>query len=577
MAPESKLRGLSIRSMIIVESALQEVMPMRIRSFELSLLSWRAFSGANAKVEASQRRLSSGLRVNAASDDAGSIGMSQSFKGQVNGLIRASQNAVDGISLLQVAESALVEIHGLLQRANELSVQAANDTLTTSDKQVIQVEITGILAEVDRISEITTFNGRHILSKYGNSTAVARVVTGLKSGWLRNAANVILANYGISGDGSPLRIVLETSGTESAWISGTPGLNNRLDNLELHVNLADIGLSDTPDGGIGPIYDDRMIARALTQAVLARHSEYNNLPDWFRSGTADYIAGGDELFSADIAAYGLANVINAIGTPWINDSIHRSSAYLATKYMASRLGFFTMADFMGLMSGGLDFDTSFGLTVGVPVATFLVEFMAPGPGGGADFASTFNLTDADVGAIGGGDASSVIPNGGTFTNDPLAPDFATVLGFGATDENEFILQVGPNKNQTIKFSIPSVSTLGLNLLGIDVVGRADEAIQHFQTAIHTLSAIRGQLGSVTNRLEHAMSNNSVLTENQQSSYSRIVDADMAIEIAVYTRHQLMLSASTAALAQANSLRAHVMWLLRDLVDGGFQARADSAQ
>ncbi len=535
---------------------------MRVRSSELALLGWRALDRASTSLDKSQRRLSSGLRVSRAADDAANLSMSQSISGQISGLKRASQNAVDGISLLQVAESALSEIHGLLQRANELAVQAVNSTLTRQDRETIQEEVNDVLAEIDRITEMTTFNDKPIFGTSGQSTMLARVVTGLRTGWLKRSAEVILNNYGIQGDGVPLKVVLENSGAEAAWISGTPEVGNRLAGLTLHINVAEIDLADG-----GPIYNDRKIARALTQAVLARHSEYYNVPDWFRSGVADYISGRNEQLEQDISTYTLAGVVGALSTPWVEDSIHQSAGYLAVRYMESRLGFFTMKDFMSMMSGGLDFNTALSLTVGVSDATFVSDFLAPGPGGGEDFASTLIINDPnDVGGIGGGDASTVIPNGDGYTENPLSPQFRLELDAGV-DPTQYSFQVGPNERQTIEFEIPSLSTFSLGLLGIDIVNNPGAAITKFQTAIQTVSSVRASLGSVTNRLEHVVNSNNVMAENQTAAYSRLVDADMASELTTHTRNQLLLSASAAIMAQANSIRQNVLWLLRDMFSG----------
>lgn len=108
-------------------------------------------------------KLSSGYRINRASDDAAGLSISEKMRWQVRGLDKASRNAEDGASLIQVAEGALNEMHDMLQRANELATQAANDTNTSMDRQAIQKEIDQILEEIDKISEDTTFNTKPIL------------------------------------------------------------------------------------------------------------------------------------------------------------------------------------------------------------------------------------------------------------------------------------------------------------------------------------------------------------------------------------------------------------------------------
>jgi flagellin len=113
-------------------------------------------------------QLSSGLRINKAADDSAGLAVSEKLKNQVRGLNQAQRNAQDSVSMLQVAEGALNETHGLLSRLRELAVQAANDTLTDSDRLHIQAESNQLLAEIDRIAASTQFNGTKLLSGAGS-------------------------------------------------------------------------------------------------------------------------------------------------------------------------------------------------------------------------------------------------------------------------------------------------------------------------------------------------------------------------------------------------------------------------
>ena len=118
-------------------------------------------TGQQAK---SSEKLSSGYRINRAADDAAGLTISEKMRSQVRGLNKASDNAQDGISLIQTAEGALNEAHSILQRMNELATQAANDTNTTSDRNAIQAEIDALTSEIDRIASTTQFNTQNLLS-----------------------------------------------------------------------------------------------------------------------------------------------------------------------------------------------------------------------------------------------------------------------------------------------------------------------------------------------------------------------------------------------------------------------------
>ncbi|MDL0420939.1 flagellin [Caldifermentibacillus hisashii] len=150
--------------------------------FFCSLLNtYRQLSTANAAQSKSMEKLSSGLRINKAGDDAAGLAISEKMRGQIRGLDMAAKNAQDGISLIQTAEGALNETHSILQRMRELSVQASNDTNTAADREEIQKEISQLIEEIDRIANTTEFNTKKLLNgaagldAKSNNTAVSVV------------------------------------------------------------------------------------------------------------------------------------------------------------------------------------------------------------------------------------------------------------------------------------------------------------------------------------------------------------------------------------------------------------------
>jgi flagellin len=139
-------------------------MGLRINQNIEALNAHRNLNSTAGSLSKSMEKLSSGLRINRAADDAAGLAISEKLRGQVKGLNQAVRNAQDGISLIQTAEGALNETHSLLQRMRELSVQAANGTLNTGDRGAIQKEISSLLAEVDRIATTTEFNTASLLN-----------------------------------------------------------------------------------------------------------------------------------------------------------------------------------------------------------------------------------------------------------------------------------------------------------------------------------------------------------------------------------------------------------------------------
>jgi len=138
-------------------------MGLRINSNIEALNAHRNLLGTTSNLAKVMERLSSGLRINKAADDAAGLAISEKLRSQVNGLHQAVRNSLDGISLIQTAEGALSETHSILQRMRELAVQAANETLTSADRNQLQAEVDNLLSEMDRIANSTEFNTKKLL------------------------------------------------------------------------------------------------------------------------------------------------------------------------------------------------------------------------------------------------------------------------------------------------------------------------------------------------------------------------------------------------------------------------------
>jgi flagellin len=143
---------------------------MRINHNIAALNTYRQLTAGTLAASKSMEKLSSGLRINRAGDDAAGLAISEKMRGQIRGLEMAAKNAQDGISMIQTAEGALNETHAILQRMRELAVQAANDTNTTADRDEIQKEIDQLVNEIDRIGNTTEFNTQKLLSGGINGT-----------------------------------------------------------------------------------------------------------------------------------------------------------------------------------------------------------------------------------------------------------------------------------------------------------------------------------------------------------------------------------------------------------------------
>lgn len=456
---------------------------MRINLNLPALQSWGSLNKNHSKLNKHMSYLSSGMRINSASDDAAGLAISEKMRAQIRGLNQASRNIQDGISLLQTAEGGLNEIHALLQRGRELSFQASNDTNNSNDRDALQTEVNLFLEEINSIGKKTEFNTRKVLNggqinspaisissiDGSGGTGVTTTLTDeelalqsiLRSA-LKQSEEMISQYFGLTANGQNLKIILEqgSPGGTLAYVSSsyylnTPGAGF---NLELHIEMADFLPPDWPNGGSAPIYNDRIIAHEMTHAVMAATLNWGEnsdgtlaIPKWFREGTAEFIHGGDERVYAD-AYYsragetvedGYRNLIS--NNPLVDEgslsSEDYSTGYTAVRYLHEAIK----------AKGGSGIKEIFDVLEQNPNLYNLndaIQYVANQHGGSlglgfnnitsfkAEFANEavdfiiqkMNLTNADTGAIGGLDsdngpektATTVVADTDSLTDNPTA-------------------------------------------------------------------------------------------------------------------------------------------------------------
>lgn len=223
----------------------------------MSLNAQRNLNSTTSSLSTTIQRLSSGLRINSAKDDAAGLAISERFSTQINGLDQASRNANDGISLAQTAEGAMEEITNNLQRIRELSVQSANATNSDDDRDALQSEVTQLLKEIDRVANQTNFNGKSLLD---GSFAGSLFQVGANSGQTIQVGSIVDANVDALGTSS-----FSTSGTiAGSEVSGTATADTTLTGLGVSVTDADGNVTDIALGDItvkeGQDYNDAIAA-----------------------------------------------------------------------------------------------------------------------------------------------------------------------------------------------------------------------------------------------------------------------------------------------------------------------------
>ncbi len=578
------------------------------------LFASRMLSSGQGQKETSMQRLSSGLRINSASDDASGLAISDRMTTKIRGLNQAARNINDGASLLQTAEGAMQEITNLLQRGRELAVQAGSAALTQSDKDSLQEEIVQIKAEIDRIGEVTTFNGQFILkpSSTGATDSLLQdkidVQNGLRTGWLQNTEQMIIDGFGLEGIGSDLEIVYEEDSGNGyvAWVTNSySSVTREAVNQELHIDLSDFTPVTDQNGGTAPYYNDRIIAHEMVHAVMGVTMNTLDLSTWFQEGSAELIQGADErllgALNSRLAANGndidaaVNGMVATIGGAW-NDGSNPTllNEQYATSYVALRFlhdeikaaGGTGIDELMGLLSDNrtdngyaldqalADVQAAHSSFAYADEASFLSAFTAT-DGVGFDYMKEMytsgDLNNLDTGAIGGLDADggevltaeTVVPNGATYDEDPMT-GFNTIwedLSLETDVASTITLQVGTEARQSIDVSTMGVSVETLNIDDVDIAVNYDLAIVKFDEALRLVDSSRGEIGAQMNRLEVAAAVAVNMSENLSAARSRILDADIAQETSAMTRQSILEQASVSMLAQAGSAPQLALQLL----------------
>lgn len=573
-------------------------MSITINTNVASLNSQRHLTQSQGSLNTAMQRLSSGVRINSAKDDAAGLAISDRMTSQIRGMNQAARNLNDGISMLHTAEGALQEVTNMIQRGRELAVQAGNDaTLSSSDKASLQEEVGQLMSEIDRIAETTTFNGISLLNRGQAAPAEAGeqqdVLDGLKSSWLEQSEQRILDEYKLSASGVEFSVdFIEDSGNGfAAWVlPGSPDANGIAQSIELTIDLSDFDPADTDY--------DRIIAHEMTHAIMAANMDFTTggLSTWFKEGTAEFMAGGDERLFTEITNAagasttakidGLQDTISA-GTGGISTSAEYAASYAATRYMHEEIQAAggtgidevmvylrdnaggTLSDALADVQGryaGLGFNDE---------TSFLADFQ--GAAGTAYTEALWDdgkLTNADVGAIGGADADggavltaeSVVPDTSNYSDDPLAGfdelwpnvDSGTALDALASVS----IQVGANAGETISFDLGAADTEALNIDTVDISQDSSLAIVRFDEALTKIDSLRGNMGAVMNRLESSIAGLNNAVEQASAARSRILDADIALETTAMTKGNILQQAGASMLAQANQAPQLALSLLQ---------------
>lgn len=496
-------------------------MGLYVNTNNASINARRNLNATTKQTSQSFQRLSSGLRINSAKDDAAGLAISERMTSQIRGINQAVRNAGDGVSLAQTAEGALQETTNILQRMRELSVQSANDTNKTEDRESIQNEMTQLTSELDRIAEKTTFNNQKILDG-GFSGAKFHV-----------------------GANSNETITVNVKDARA----GTLGSMARVDSASVTAGDANGQNEGVNDNAFG----------ADTIAIKSKGAGVHAIRQ--TSAADDNVS----LDSTDRASSAIAKASA------INDSTEFHGVKATVTETVANLGKVTATNF----------DPTNNLTVNGVTITGIQTQNDDGDGTLVD---AINAVADETGVIAkmndqhelvltADDGRNVKIDAQNVTGiADVAPTevFRGGLSLQSDDNIEFRDGAAPANalgDMGVIGLSASEQTIGRNndfaVDTIDVTTRAgaNEAIDILDQALKQVTESRGGLGAIQNRMESTVRNLEVASENLQSSRGRIQDADFALETAKFSKNQIMQQAGVNILAQANQSPNLAMSLL----------------
>jgi len=489
-----------------------------------SLNSQRSLNSSQGALNTALQRLSSGLRINSAKDDAAGLAISERMTSQIRGLNQAARNANDAVSLSQTAEGALVSASDILQRMRELAVQSANATNSASDRNALQDEVSQLAQELDRIATTTNFNGRNL---FDGSFGTAQFQVGANANQTIgvSTANLRTTNYG----NNQVKSGASGSGIGAGTLAAT--------------DQAITGGDITINGAIGS--KDITVAAKSSAKTIA--DQVNNL-----SGETGVTATA----RTDVKA-----TFDAAGSYALTVQSDNSTAETITFSLGSATG----DDLSAAVAAFNDKSAKTGVTASLNADKSAVILT--------------NATGNDITL-----ADTATENAGTTVLQAVEADGKTNIGSAITlakdttaDRSIVVGQVVFDSEKT--FSV-SQAAGGTNLLGaagavatastlnkvsevdISSVDGSNKALKTIDSALALINGQRASYGALQNRLEATISNLQTTSENLSASRSRIRDADFAAETAALTRAQILQQAGVAMLAQANALPNNVLSLLR---------------
>ncbi|MGE6577509.1 flagellin [Paenibacillus xylanexedens] len=530
----------------------------------------RQLSSNSAATSKNIEKLSSGLRINRAGDDAAGLAISEKMRGQIRGLDMASKNAQDGISLIQTAEGALSETHSILQRVRELSVQSANGTNTEEDRKALQSEVTQLKSEIDRIGDTTEFNTKKLLngalktagasvgldSTTGTVVGKQTAATATATAAMNSAALVASADFvseKIKIDGTEITVDWQNLSTEEQnVITAGTGTGATATSMKAAADLIVSKINDAIDKSGASVAH---ISGYVDANKLVLESGSKGTASEIKTASATTSITGKFLGAAGAAATNLG-----------------TSTYNGTTVTTGDKFNFQIGDtkLQAVLTGDIDNTTTMKAAATQLQTDINTAISAANTAAGATKDGDFGyIKDVKVNALSDGRFEIVSESGPINLQDLSGKSTVKDLGLSqaqtdASGNGGVTFQIGANKGQSITFGVNDMRSAALGVAGVDIstTAGASNAITSLDKAISSVSSERAKLGAVQNRLEHTINNLNTSSENLTAAESRVRDVDMAKEMMEQTKNNILAQAAQAMLAQANQQPQGVLQLLR---------------
>lgn len=495
-----------------------------INNNRVSLIAQNNLYKTSRNLNTSLERLSSGLRINSAADDAAGLQISNRLGLQIGGLTEAIRNANNGLSIAQTAEGALQESTNIIQRIRDLAVQSANGSNSNLDREALQSEVSQLQSELNNIANYTSFGGKNLLNgSFGSSLfqvgSGANQTIPLSIGSTR-ASDLGGNNYDL--DGSALSRVASATDTVAASSNAVAADSDLVISGQLGSATIAIQSNDTASDIAA-----RINAQEDNTGVSADARTVVRLSSFEDSSTISFNLYGENASAVTISSS-------------LTTSLDLSDLAAAINDSTGSTGIIAIAN-----GSNLDLISENGDDIKIE------NFSSTGASGTVEVSSR----NYDNSGAGTGDQTSQTIGAATTTDSTLISGSVRVTG----GDGGFTFQ---NAAATTASTASGASTLTtVSNIDVSTAEGAQAAISIAEGALKGIDSIRANLGSVQNRFDFSIANLGNISANVTAARSRIVDADFALETTLLTKNQILQKAAFSVLAQANTNAQSVLSLL----------------